>query len=82
MEESRLPMKFINAWYPKARPVGRPLTTIRHTYLQALRLIGEIPEDDEDGRLNDWMPTIRKDPPAWERRRLDTYLFSSFLLPD
>eukprot|EP00957_Ditylum_brightwellii_P089665 6828596-Ditylum_brightwellii.AAC.1 len=71
MEKSCLPRKFINNWYPKACPVGGPLTTIHHTYLQALQLIGEILEDDEDGRLNDWMPTIWKDPPTWECRRLE-----------
>ena len=70
MEESRLPRKFLNAWHPNSRPVGRPLTTIRHTYLHALRYIGEIPENDDKGKLNDWLPAIRQDPNAWETRRL------------
>ena len=70
MEESCLPRKFLNAWHPKPRPVGRPLTTIRHTYLHALWYIKEIPENDDKGKLNDWLPAIRQDPNAWETRRL------------
>eukprot|EP00957_Ditylum_brightwellii_P019811 1494502-Ditylum_brightwellii.AAC.1 len=62
MEESCLPRKCINDWYPKAHPAGRPLTTICYTYLHTLQMIGEIPEDDKDGRLNDWMTMIWKDP--------------------
>eukprot|EP00957_Ditylum_brightwellii_P008770 665072-Ditylum_brightwellii.AAC.1 len=66
INESRLPRKFINAWHPNPRPVGCPLTTIRHTYLHALRLVEAIPEDDKQGKINDWMPTICQDPIGWE----------------
>ena len=69
MSESRLPRMFINAWHENPRPVGRPLTTIRHTYLHSLRLIGEISDDDDVGLLDDWMTTIRNDPTDWDRRR-------------
>eukprot|EP00957_Ditylum_brightwellii_P071695 5450562-Ditylum_brightwellii.AAC.1 len=62
MEESCLPRKFLNAWHPNPQLVGRPLTTIRHTYLHALQYIGEIPEDDNKGKLNDWLPAIQQDP--------------------
>eukprot|EP00957_Ditylum_brightwellii_P024519 1851019-Ditylum_brightwellii.AAC.1 len=65
MEESRLPRKFINAWYPKVCSVGRPLTTIHYTYLHTLWIIGDILEDVKDGRLNNLIPTISKDPPDW-----------------
>eukprot|EP00957_Ditylum_brightwellii_P018638 1400378-Ditylum_brightwellii.AAC.1 len=67
MEESCLPRKFLNAWHPNPCPVGRPLTTIRHTYLHALRYIGEISDGDEQCRLNDWLPTIQQDPNEWEK---------------
>ena len=70
MSESRLPRKFINAWHQNPRPIGRPLTTIRHTYLFALKLIGAIREDDDDGRLSDWMPPIQQNPAEWEACRL------------
>eukprot|EP00957_Ditylum_brightwellii_P186989 14240851-Ditylum_brightwellii.AAC.1 len=30
MRESRLPRKFLAAWYRNPRPVGRTQTTIRH----------------------------------------------------
>eukprot|EP00957_Ditylum_brightwellii_P009422 712072-Ditylum_brightwellii.AAC.1 len=52
------------------RLVGRPLTTIRHTYLHALKLIEEIPWEDKDGRLTDWIPTIQSDPQDWDKCRL------------
>eukprot|EP00957_Ditylum_brightwellii_P067804 5146596-Ditylum_brightwellii.AAC.1 len=71
MDESHLPQKFINAWHHKHRPVGRPLTTIRHTYLHALQCIKEIPEDNDQGKLNDWMPTIQRDLISWEKRWLE-----------
>uniref|UniRef100_A0A7S2I8R2 Endonuclease-reverse transcriptase n=2 Tax=Helicotheca tamesis TaxID=374047 RepID=A0A7S2I8R2_9STRA len=70
MKETRLPRKFINAWHPNPRPVGRPLTTIRHTYLRALKLIDELDESDSAGKLDGWMRTIRLNPPDWETRRL------------
>eukprot|EP00957_Ditylum_brightwellii_P150342 11448324-Ditylum_brightwellii.AAC.1 len=65
MDESRLPQKFINAWRPKPHPVERPLTNIRHAYLHALQYVKEIPEDDDQDKLNDWMPTIWWDPVSW-----------------
>eukprot|EP00957_Ditylum_brightwellii_P009243 699486-Ditylum_brightwellii.AAC.1 len=58
MSENRLPRKFINAWHQHPRPVRRPLT-IRQTYLLALKLIGQIPEDDDTGKRCDWMSDIR-----------------------
>eukprot|EP00957_Ditylum_brightwellii_P107787 8222952-Ditylum_brightwellii.AAC.1 len=70
MEESCLLRKFLNAWHTNPWPVGRPLTTIRHTYLHALQYIGEISENNGQGRLNDLLPTIRQDPNDWESRRL------------
>eukprot|EP00957_Ditylum_brightwellii_P136541 10412638-Ditylum_brightwellii.AAC.1 len=71
MKESWLPRKFLTAWHPNVRPVGRPLTTICHTYLHALWLVGAILEFDDDRKLNDWMPGIREDPSVWERKRLE-----------
>eukprot|EP00957_Ditylum_brightwellii_P154250 11738771-Ditylum_brightwellii.AAC.1 len=58
MDESCLLGKLINAWHPKPCPVGHPLTTIRHTYLHALQYVKEIPEDDDQCKLNNWMSTI------------------------
>eukprot|EP00957_Ditylum_brightwellii_P155529 11838846-Ditylum_brightwellii.AAC.1 len=59
MDESRLPRKFLAAWhYP--RPVGRRQTTIRHSCIHALRMIGAIPEDDKVGKLSDWFPIRKK----------------------
>eukprot|EP00957_Ditylum_brightwellii_P078337 5956356-Ditylum_brightwellii.AAC.1 len=68
MEESCLPRKFINTWHPQACPVGRPLTTIQHTHLHALKFAKVIPEDDDQGKLIDWMPSILEDPIGWEKR--------------
>eukprot|EP00957_Ditylum_brightwellii_P032884 2493339-Ditylum_brightwellii.AAC.1 len=51
MEESHLPRKFLNNWHPNPRPVGRPLTTIRLTYLHALQYIVEIPDNDDQDRM-------------------------------
>eukprot|EP00957_Ditylum_brightwellii_P204439 15339252-Ditylum_brightwellii.AAC.1 len=70
MDESCLPQNFINAWHINPRPVGRPLTTIRHTYLHTIKLTKEIPWEDKDGRLTDWMPTIQLDPQEWDNHRL------------
>eukprot|EP00957_Ditylum_brightwellii_P164344 12511475-Ditylum_brightwellii.AAC.1 len=74
MKESQLPIKFLTAWHPKARPVGRPLTTIRHTYLHILWLVGAIPEFNDIRKLNNWMPGICKDPSVWERKKLELTL--------
>eukprot|EP00957_Ditylum_brightwellii_P140815 10726425-Ditylum_brightwellii.AAC.1 len=71
MNESRLPRKFINAWHPNPRIVGRPLTTFWHMYLHALRVAEVIPEDNKQGKLNNWMPTTCQDPIGWEKRRLE-----------
>eukprot|EP00957_Ditylum_brightwellii_P117190 8937417-Ditylum_brightwellii.AAC.1 len=68
MEESRLPRKFINARHPQTCLVGSPLTTIRHTYLHALKYAIVFLEDDEQGKLNDWMHGIQEDPISWEKR--------------
>ena len=65
MEEKRLPRKFLAAWHIHPRPVGRPQTTIRHTYLHALRFAGVTEESDKAGKLSDWMPTIQEDPKKW-----------------
>eukprot|EP00957_Ditylum_brightwellii_P036610 2773738-Ditylum_brightwellii.AAC.1 len=62
MSESRLPQKFINAWHHNPHPIGCLLTTIRHTYLFALKMIGAIQEDDDNGRLSDWMLPIQQNP--------------------
>eukprot|EP00957_Ditylum_brightwellii_P195485 14894512-Ditylum_brightwellii.AAC.1 len=70
MEESPLPRKFLNAWHPNPPPVGCHLTTIRHTYLHALQYIGKIPENNNQGKLNDWLSTIQQDPNNWENRHL------------
>eukprot|EP00957_Ditylum_brightwellii_P003810 289452-Ditylum_brightwellii.AAC.1 len=71
MEESHLPRKASITWYPKACPVGRPLTIICHTYLHTLWMIREIPEDVKVRKLNDWMPNVWKDSSAWKCRRLE-----------
>lgn len=70
MKESCLPQKFINAWHSNPRLVRRPLTTTCHTYLHALKLTKEIPWEDEDGRLTDWIPTIQSDPQDWDKGHL------------
>ena len=70
MKESCLPQKFINAWHSNPRLVRRPLTTTCHTYLHALKLTKEIPWEDEDGRLTDWIPTIQSNPQDWIKRHL------------
>ena len=70
MEESRMPRKMISAWVSNPRPVGRPLTTIRHTYLHVLRRMGVIDEDDKTGLLRDWIGYIKGDvEPTWAQRR-------------
>eukprot|EP00957_Ditylum_brightwellii_P173053 13175351-Ditylum_brightwellii.AAC.1 len=71
MGESCLPWKFINVWHPQAHLVGRPLTTIQHTYLHALKFIKVILEDDDQVKLIDWMPSILEDPIDWGKRMLE-----------
>ena len=69
MGENRLPRKFIAAWHTNPRPTGRPQQTLRHTYLHALRMLGAIPQDDKEGKLETWFPQAIDDPKDWERRR-------------
>eukprot|EP00957_Ditylum_brightwellii_P178388 13587566-Ditylum_brightwellii.AAC.1 len=56
MDKSRLPQNFLAAWNRNTCPVGRRQTTIRHSYIHALRMIGAILEDDKVGKLSDWFP--------------------------
>ena len=69
MEETRLPRKFLAAWHVHPRPVGRPQTTIRHTYVHALRFAEVIPPTDKTGKLSDWLPKITEEPKEWEKLR-------------
>eukprot|EP00957_Ditylum_brightwellii_P099445 7575344-Ditylum_brightwellii.AAC.1 len=69
MDESRLPQKFLSAWHRNPCPVGRRQTTIRHSYINALRMIGTISEDDKVWKLSDWFQQVTDDPKEWERRR-------------
>eukprot|EP00957_Ditylum_brightwellii_P084466 6423185-Ditylum_brightwellii.AAC.1 len=56
MDESRLPKKFLAAWHRNPHSIGRRQTTIRHSYIHALRMIGAILEEDKAGKLSDWFP--------------------------
>eukprot|EP00957_Ditylum_brightwellii_P030781 2332616-Ditylum_brightwellii.AAC.1 len=69
MDESRLPRKFLAAWHRNPRPIGRRQTTIRHSYIHALCMIGAISEKDKAGKLYDWFPQVLNDPEGWERKR-------------
>ena len=69
MPENRLPRKFLAAWHFHPRPTGRPQTTIRHSYIHALRFAGVLPEEEKNGKLADWLPQIADDPKEWERFR-------------
>eukprot|EP00957_Ditylum_brightwellii_P129264 9860489-Ditylum_brightwellii.AAC.1 len=68
MDKSRLPRKFLAAWHRNPRPVGRRQTTICHSYIHALHMIGAISEDDKARKLSDWFSQVTDDPEAWERR--------------
>eukprot|EP00957_Ditylum_brightwellii_P054328 4115998-Ditylum_brightwellii.AAC.1 len=62
MNKTRLPRKFIGAWYTNPRPVGRPQQTIQHTYLHALHIVGSIPTEDKEGKFATWFPQATEDP--------------------
>ena len=51
-----MPRKMLLYWINNLRPVGRPLTSIRRTYLDALRRIKAIKSDDTCGKVQDWFP--------------------------
>ena len=55
-------------WLNNTRPVGRPLATIRNTYIDALRRIKAIQSDDVCGKVQDWFP-LAKNEKEWERIR-------------
>ena len=61
MENNRIPRKMSCCWLSSPRPVGRPLKTIRHTYLDALRRIKAIQNDDVCGKIQDWFPLAKKE---------------------
>ena len=54
MGNNRMPRKMLCCWLNDSRPVGRPLTTIHRTYLDALRRIEAIQIDDVCGKIQDW----------------------------
>ena len=60
---------FINAWHKQNRPIGRPIQTIKHTYLYALKKVNLIPEDDMSGKLNVWTEKAKNEK-DWEEMRL------------
>eukprot|EP00957_Ditylum_brightwellii_P004781 364356-Ditylum_brightwellii.AAC.1 len=68
MDKLYLPRKFLAAWHRNPWPVGRRQTTICHSYIHALQLIGRIPEDNKDGKLYDWFLQVMDDPDVWERQ--------------
>ena len=54
-----MPRKMLLCWINNLRPVGRPLTRIRHTYLDSLRRINGIKSDDTCGKVQDWFPLAK-----------------------
>ena len=68
MGYNRMRRKMLCCWLNTPRPVGRPLTTVRHTYLDALRRIKVIQIDDVCGKINDWFP-LAKNEKEWEKVR-------------
>eukprot|EP00957_Ditylum_brightwellii_P050479 3828000-Ditylum_brightwellii.AAC.1 len=58
MEESRLPKKCISAWHSNLQPIGQPQTTIHHTCICVLCMIGVITPTDQQGCLAIWFPQI------------------------
>lgn len=68
MGYNRMPRKMLFCCLNESRPVGRPLTTIRHTYLDALRRIKAIQNDDVCGKVQDWFP-LAKNEKEWEKVR-------------
>eukprot|EP00957_Ditylum_brightwellii_P099540 7582634-Ditylum_brightwellii.AAC.1 len=56
IDESRLPRKFLAAWHRNPCPIGRRQTTICHSYIHALCMIGATSEKDKAGKLSDWFP--------------------------
>eukprot|EP00957_Ditylum_brightwellii_P196884 15000267-Ditylum_brightwellii.AAC.1 len=61
MDKSHLPRKFIAAWHRNSNPVGRRQTTICHSNIHALGMIGAILKDDKAGKLSDWFPQVTDD---------------------
>eukprot|EP00957_Ditylum_brightwellii_P190874 14533071-Ditylum_brightwellii.AAC.1 len=61
MEETPLPCKCIDTWHTNPCPVGRPQQTIWHTYLHALRMMGTIPMEDKEGKLDMCFPQATED---------------------
>ena len=70
MSEKRLPRKMLGCWIYSSRKTGRPFTTIRHSYLNALKSINVIKEDDKQGRFNEWFH-IAKDTKRWKKKRFE-----------
>ena len=68
MSNKRMPRKMLTCWLNNRRRTGRPHTTIRHTYLDALKRIGILNKDDKFGKISDWFP-IAKDRITWESMR-------------
>ena len=68
MQHTRLPRKMLGCWLNDRRPTGRPYTTIRHTYIQALKRIDLLPEDDKIGKFSTWFCTAQ-DQKNWNLKR-------------
>eukprot|EP00957_Ditylum_brightwellii_P142649 10868564-Ditylum_brightwellii.AAC.1 len=66
MDKSHLPRKFLAPWHRNPHSLGSRQTTICHSYIHALHMIGAISEDDKAGKLSDWFPQILDDPKAWK----------------
>ena len=68
MSNARMPRKMLTCWLNNKRRTGRPHTTIRHTYLEALKRIEILNKDNKNGKISDWF-SIAKDRTTWESTR-------------
>ena len=67
MGYNRMPRKMLFCWINNSRPIGRPLTSIRHTYLDGLWRIKTIISDDTTCRkVQDWF-LLAKNKEEWKK---------------
>jgi hypothetical protein len=59
MKESTAPRRLIASWCDNPRKPGRPQTTYRNSYTDAIKKV--IPDLPQDGKLQEWMPIAKEE---------------------
>ena len=59
MSMKHLPRVMLGGWLNSSRPVERPITTTKHSYIKALKSINLLPENNQTRKFQCWFKEAR-----------------------